>query len=51
MVTIVAGNNNVSATDSASFALAGNWTGVSQGDTLTVVSFEGGWQEVGRSNN
>ena len=51
MVTLVAGNGNVSAADSASFALAGNWTGVSQGDTLTVISFEGGWQEVGRSNN
>lgn len=51
MVTLVAGNNNVSATDSASFALAGNWTGVGQGDTLTVISFEGGWQEVSRSNN
>ena len=51
MVTLVAGSSNVSATDSASFQLAGNWTGVGQGDTLTVVFLEGGWQEVSRSNN
>jgi hypothetical protein len=51
MVTLVAGNSNVSATDSFSFDLAGNWTGVTQGDTLTVIFFEGGWQEVSRSNN
>ena len=51
MVTLVAGNSNVSATDSVLFELAGNWTGVGQGDTLTVIFFEGGWQEVSRSNN
>ncbi len=51
MVTLVAGNSDVSATDSALFELEGNWTGVGQGDTLTVVFFEGGWQEVSRSNN
>ena len=51
IVTLVAGNSNVSATDSSLFALAGNWTGVGQGDTLTVIFFEGGWQEISRSNN
>ncbi len=50
MVTVTGSNSNVTIADGGFFSLTAPWIAAST-DTLTVVFFEGGWQEVSRANN